>query len=57
MKVDRVHKWKSNDPERVVDQQNSRETQDCQGVQTVVRDGQHSSRCLRLLDRLVSSHH
>ena len=57
MKVDRVHKWKSNDPERVVDQENSRETQDCQGVQTVVRDGQHSPRCLRLLDRLVSSHH
>ena len=42
MKVDRVHKWKSNDPESVVDQQYSRETQDCHGVETVVCDDEHS---------------
>ena len=49
MKVDRVHKWKSNDPESVVEQQYSRETQDCHGVETVVCDDEHSPRCLRLL--------
>ena len=54
MKVDGVHKWKSNDPERVVDQQDSRETQDSYGVETVVRDHDHSPGCLNLVVRLSS---
>ena len=54
MKVDRVHKWKSNDPESVVDQQYSRETQDRHSVETVVGDDQHSPRCVKLVSRLSS---
>ena len=54
MKVDWIYKWKSNDPKSVVDQQYSRESQDSHGVETIVRDDDHSPRGLKLV---VPSHH
>ena len=41
MKVDGGHKWKSNDPEGVVEPEQTSDGQDYQGVLSVVVDGQH----------------
>ena len=41
MKVDGGHKWKSNDPECVVQPEQTSDSQDYQGVLSVVVDGQH----------------
>ena len=41
MKVDRVHKWKSNDPESVVDPQQPRQSEGGDGVPTVSLDLNH----------------
>ena len=47
MKVDGGHKRKSNDPECVVEPEQTSDSQDYQGVLSVVVDGQHllSSQC------------
>ena len=41
MKVDGGHKRKSNDPECVVEPEQTSDSQDYQGVLSVVVDGQH----------------